>query len=150
MGNLSESVDTMVTGGEVSLGNTGSTSDLASVDLLPQWVSRFEEAEMPSDDHLTATEDGSYHCPYQICISRRGFPRKALLRHLRMHIKPVKCPLCSYTGTEQGDVRRHVETAHRVWAKERWRVQEPVACEFCPRTFTRRDNYVRHWKRKHA
>ena len=68
---------------------------------------------------------------------------------MRSHIKPVKCPRCSYTAAEQKDVRRHVEGAHNKWAKERWRVNDQFACEICGQLFTRKDNLQKHFRKQH-
>jgi hypothetical protein len=80
MAGFSESTDSTAIGGESNPGNAGSNPDPASPVMAPKWDPRFEEAEMPSYDHITATEEGVYRCNHWKCRDRDGFPLKALLR----------------------------------------------------------------------
>lgn len=47
---------------------------------MPPSNFKFEEAEMPSLDHLEASSDGMFHCPYQDCRPRKAFDKIHSLR----------------------------------------------------------------------
>ncbi|OJJ65667.1 hypothetical protein ASPBRDRAFT_79680 [Aspergillus brasiliensis CBS 101740] len=110
-------------------------------------LSRFQEAPMPSYDHDTSLEDGLYHCQDRACVAQTGFPRKCdLQKHMRSHVKPVKCPICTVTKAQQVHMRRHIEVHHGGWARQGWQVG--VVCELCGKSFTR-DNLRRHYRSQH-
>jgi hypothetical protein len=48
----------------------------------PRNVVKFEEAEMPSLDHMEFFSDGVYHCRYLDCEWKRDEDKKYLLRYL--------------------------------------------------------------------
>ncbi|OJZ81152.1 hypothetical protein ASPFODRAFT_198990 [Aspergillus luchuensis CBS 106.47] len=112
------------------------------------YVSRFQEVPMPSYDHDISPEDGLYHCRDRACVGQTGFSRKCdLQKHMRSHVKPVKCPICTVTKAQQVHMRRHMEVHHGGWARQWWQVG--VVCELCGKSFTRRDNLRRHHRSQH-
>ncbi|KAF4995885.1 hypothetical protein FGRMN_4842 [Fusarium graminum] len=75
-------------------------------------------------------------------------------KHMRTHNKPVKCKAdknCKVTKAEQRDMDRHYRTSHKVYAESKGILTEEVACGFegCDKTFTRKDNHLRHWRNIH-
>ncbi|CRL30807.1 Zinc finger, C2H2-like [Penicillium camemberti] len=116
----------------------------------PRNVVKFEEAEMPSLGHITMFSDGVYRCRYLNCEWKTGEDKKYLTRkHARIHVKPVKCPqaFCDYRTAEQTDMRRHVVTHHKPWAREHLEIIEKFTCDKCGSSCTRNDNLRRHRKR---
>ncbi|KAL2845026.1 hypothetical protein BJY01DRAFT_214471 [Aspergillus pseudoustus] len=108
---------------------------------------KFEEVEMPSLDHIMASSDGIYHCPYQDCKLTTTFRQRHLLKkHTRQHVRPVKCPVnsCLHRAAGQVDIRRHVESFHKSWAEENLGVVTEFACKRCGSLFTRKDNLMKH------
>lgn len=77
-------------------------------------------------------------------------PSKYFRKHLRSHIKPVKCHMCHHAAAEQRDMRRHVEHAHNAWAKRHGMMTKDPSCQICGVSFTRKDNLQRHHRNKHA
>lgn len=112
--------------------------------------------------------------PFSCLTCGQGFVRKEhLLKHSkRAHDielnddepKPFSCPVCSKTFTRREHLRRH----RVVHAKEEGKTveeemaspppspngndkkpPEPVRCEICKKTFSRRSHVLRHMKRIH-
>ncbi|OJK01295.1 hypothetical protein ASPACDRAFT_51202 [Aspergillus aculeatus ATCC 16872] len=109
---------------------------------------RFQEAPMPSYDHNISIVEGLYYCQHRACVTKNGFPRKRdLQKHMRIHVKPVKCPICTVTTAQQVHMRRHIEVHHGGWARQWWKVG--AVCELCGKPFTRRDNLRRHYRTQH-
>ncbi|PYH83566.1 hypothetical protein BO82DRAFT_411275 [Aspergillus uvarum CBS 121591] len=111
-------------------------------------ASRFKEAPMPSYDHKISIVDGLYHCQHRACVAKTGFSKKRdLQKHMRIHVKPVKCPICTVTTAQPVHMRRHIEVYHSGWARQRWPVG--AVCKLCGKPFTRKDNLRRHYQNQH-
>ncbi|RAH65501.1 C2H2-type zinc finger protein [Aspergillus aculeatinus CBS 121060] len=109
---------------------------------------RFQEAPMPSYDQNVSIVDGLYYCQHRACVTKTGFSRKRdLQKHMRIHFKPVECPMCTVTTAQQIHMRRHIEVHHGGWARQLWQVG--AVCKLCGKSFTRRDNLRRHYRTQH-
>ncbi|RAK76572.1 C2H2-type zinc finger protein [Aspergillus fijiensis CBS 313.89] len=109
---------------------------------------RFQEAPMPSYDQNVSIVDGLYYCQHRACVTKTGFSTKRdLQKHMRIHFKPVKCPICTVTTAQQIHMRRHFEVHHGGWARQLWRVG--AVCKLCGKSFTRTDNLRRHYRTQH-
>jgi uncharacterized C2H2 Zn-finger protein len=89
--------------------------------------------EMDVDD-LLGGQPGCFRC----LACQRAFVRATEARkHIKLHVRPFKCNVCSLRFSEQRDLDRHV-SGHAGYIA--------VRCS-CGRTFSRYDNYRRHAKR---
>lgn len=81
MDDFSESTSSTTFGGVSSSEKTGYSCEPDPLALEPKCDWKFEEAEMPSYNHIDASpEDGMYHCQHQKCQDRGAFLLKSLLR----------------------------------------------------------------------
>lgn len=118
----------------------------------------FQEREMPPpSEYQDRDEEGYYFCtyPYPVCrqrIKKRYDKPSRVKKHVRNHVKPVRCPKCYDHGTaEQEDMREHIRTTHPRLA-ELLRINlGPIPCYYCNTWFQngREDNRDRHIRDYH-
>ncbi|KAJ4320761.1 hypothetical protein N0V84_005701 [Fusarium piperis] len=85
----------------------------------------------------------------RICRGLRDFNK-----HAKTHKKPIRCEAdenCKETKAEQRDMNRHYISAHKEFAAWKGLITDPMVCDYpgCGKTFTRRDNLLKHWKKYH-
>ena len=81
MDDLSESTSSTALRGLSGSEKTGYSREPAPSAPGPKCGWKFEEAEMPSYDHIDAApKDGKYHCQHPKCQDRVAFLQKALFR----------------------------------------------------------------------
>lgn len=58
-------------------------------------------------------EDGWYFCPF---CETKCIEKSKVRRHMRRHTgeRPFKCTMCSYSATQNNNLKRHVATVHGV------------------------------------
>ncbi|TLS24885.1 hypothetical protein PpBr36_09075 [Pyricularia pennisetigena] len=142
----------------------------------PRCHGSFVENELESLDGLHRRHDRKFYCQ----DTRTGnpdctesFDSRSLLnpklpssdallhahrKHLRSHVRPVVCPfrfcpitaMCYHQTAEQRDMKRHVRSNHREWAKMHGLAGPDFVCEHCAMHFTREDNLVRHVRSQHG
>jgi len=112
--------------------------------------SRYDQLAMPRLKNVKADPDGQFSCRWKGCTKRRK-DHVELKRHLRTHVRPVICPSPNGGGfvrkhrkAQPKDMDEHIKVDHH---GERTLFR----CEDCPpsRTFTRRDNLMRHRDEAH-
>jgi hypothetical protein len=70
----------------------------------------------------------------------------------RRHELPEGCQAdahCGHRTAELRDMHRHYWVSHRSYAIANDIQEENANCPKCPRTFTRRDNMLKHYKKQH-
>lgn len=83
MGNYGEGTNLMDTSAESTIRLAGCLWGSAALDPAPKSSWKFEDAEMPSYDHIyPSPENGLYRCEEQGCRNREGFSQKGLLRQV--------------------------------------------------------------------
>lgn len=79
--------------------------------------------------------------------------QRELTKHMRRkHELPEGCLAdrsCDHRTAELRDMQRHYWVAHKSYAKKNNIPEENADCPKCPRTFTRRDNMLKHYKKQH-
>jgi len=103
----------------------------------------------PSEQSLEDSEVGSAtgDFPCKDCDKRYKLPYQ-LRKHERIHSKPCKCSLCSYSTAQRKDLDRHYWTTHENYAREHNIPDDKIGCPYC-RERGRSDNIRRHIRRKH-
>ncbi|ORY68306.1 uncharacterized protein BCR38DRAFT_422722 [Pseudomassariella vexata] len=126
-------------------------SDLHGEEAAPteyQYNGRFYEESMPDIKGIDPGSDGKFHCWEEGC-NHKDDGRRHLMKHLRTHYKPVKCPKpdCGRRAAEQREMIRHVQSCHVAWANKqpKLKVQE-FFCDLCGAPFRRKD-YIRKHQR---
>ncbi|KAK3374284.1 hypothetical protein B0T24DRAFT_290896 [Lasiosphaeria ovina] len=79
---------------------------------------------------------------------QQGRCKKIPARELRKIKRPVKCAYCSLGSTYTRELKKHIRAKHKDIARELGMLEE-FPCDLCARTFTRRDNLIRHLRSKH-
>ncbi|CAG8926427.1 unnamed protein product [Penicillium salamii] len=97
--------------------------------------------------------DGLYYCQYEGCQRLHGFSLECQLRkHTRIHTLPFKCKFqgCNYASAERKGLDRHIKAFHKQLSMRLWGPMEPTVCPSCKKSFTRKDNFLKHLKAKHV
>ncbi|KAF7523376.1 hypothetical protein G7054_g11788 [Neopestalotiopsis clavispora] len=143
----------------VEISSTVDNSSSQSSDELLVLKIKFPEEPMPGLKDLIPDSDGRFWCNWKDCgcffeneKGRSGASN--LQRHLRIHIKPVRCPIATCRSDKRKaawrrGIERHVKSTHKLWAKANGLMSCEFTCKPCKQDFARRDHLKRHNERFH-
>ncbi|KAH7273499.1 hypothetical protein B0J15DRAFT_477283 [Fusarium solani] len=130
--------------------NQGSSSSSAAQQDYYAAGPAYQDADY--DEQAGSSSAAAAQQDYQCEECRRIYHgRREYNKHIRTHERPIRCEAdenCNETKAEQRDMDRHYISAHKEFAASKGILTEPVACD-CGKTFTRRDNLLKHWNKYH-
>ncbi|KAF6814673.1 hypothetical protein CSOJ01_03896 [Colletotrichum sojae] len=124
-------------------------SPIYTTETASQGHSAQYDAQVETQETSQQSSDARPYACSQ-CNKRYRIPSD-LARHAKTHDKSEPCPVCGEKKADKRDVERHMKSHHPTqMEKHGFEAGEVPDCSVCGKSFTRRDNFTRHWNKKHA